>query len=110
MDRVLSASGDHVFSKANGMNSVTAIASNGARVVVTGGNLGGPAPQPLLQAYDAAGTRLALPETVDKFESGFGSVDALAIGASGRIWWNLHFRDLPPSDFLELPYLLVLHE
>lgn len=60
--------------------------------------------------HDAAGTPLALPETVQKLELGFGGADALAIAASGRIWWNLHVRDSPQMGFLELPYLLVLHE
>ncbi|HEX8107485.1 MAG TPA: hypothetical protein VF516_07135 [Kofleriaceae bacterium] len=107
----LSASGDHVFSKANGLwRQLTAIASNGARVVVTGRSPGGAAPEPRLQAFDAAGNQIFLGGSVAKFEQGFGGVDALAIGASGRIWWNLHFRDMSPSFFAELPYLLVLHE
>ena len=35
---------------------------------------------------------------------------ALAIGASGRIWWSLRVKEVPLSYFIEQPYLLVVHE
>lgn len=113
----LSASGDHVFSTANRMSRVTGIASNGARLVVSGAVLTSNF-HPRLQAYDAAGTPIPLSGLWDTSfgadsdvagaSSGFG--DALAIGASGRIWWNLRFQELPGSSFIEQHYLVALHE
>jgi hypothetical protein len=38
------------------------------------------------------------------------NVDALAIGASGRIWWSLRVKEVPLSYFNPQPYLPVLHE
>jgi len=109
----LSASGDHVFSTANRMRRVTGIASNGARLVVSGAELTSFF-RPRLQAYDAAGTPIPLTGFETSFggeigaEFGFG--DAVAIGASGRIWWNLRFRELPISQFTDQLYLVALHE
>lgn len=109
----LSASGDHVFSTANRMTRVAGIASNGARLVVSGAELGGFF-HPRLQAYSAAGTPLPLPGFDTSFggeigaDAGFG--DALAIAASGRIWWNLLFRELPLPSFSLQGYLVALHE
>jgi hypothetical protein len=103
----LSAGGDHVFSTANRMSSIAGIAVNGARVVVSGVELTS-FNHPRLQAYDAAGTPLPLTEFDTSFGTDFGGGDAVAIGASGRIWWNLHFRELPSAA--DQRYVVALHE
>lgn len=104
----LSAGGDHVFSTANRMTLVDGIASNGARVVVSGSELTS-FNHPRLQAYDAAaGTPIPLTGFDTSFGTDFSRGKAVAIAASGRIWWNLRFRELPTSG--EQAYLVALHE
>ena len=103
----LSAGGDHVFSIANRLTSISAVAANATRVVVSGMELTG-FNHARLQVYDAAGTPIPLTGLDLSFGNDFSGGDAVAIGASGRIWWDLHFRQLP--GFGEQQYLVALHE
>lgn len=98
----LSATGTHVFSRKTGYSLVGGIASNGPRIAVSGTErtqfyyL-------RFQAFDAAGTPLAT-----SFNTGFGEngqSGRVAIGASGRVWWNLETQW---PLFPRWPYLVVL--
>jgi hypothetical protein len=98
----LSATGTHVFSRKTGYSLVGGIASNGPRIAVSGTErtqfyyL-------RFQAFDAAGTPLAT-----GFNTGFGEngqAGRVAIGASGRVWWNLETQW---PLFPRWPYLVVL--
>jgi hypothetical protein len=103
----LSAGGNHVFSTANRMTQVNGIAANATRVVVSATELTG-FNHARLQLYDAGGTPIPLTGFDPSFGTDFSRGGAVAISASGRIWWNLHFRYLP--GFEEQHYLVALHE
>jgi hypothetical protein len=103
----LSPTGAHVFSDNVFVSRLSDVASNGARVAVSGWELAN-FTHPRLQLFDAVGNHI--PWTGDtSFHSDLGNGNSVAIGASGRTWWNVLTRRLPgPWPFW--PYLLVLSE
>lgn len=100
----LSATGAHVFSSRTGYTLVGGIASNGPRIVVSSTERTQFHYQ-RLQMFDAVGT----PVASTGFDTGFGEHGVggrVAIGRSGRVWWNLETRwPLVPG----WPYLVVLN-
>jgi hypothetical protein len=100
----LSATGTHVFSRKTGYREVGGIASNSARIVVS--SMDRPQYYELhLQAFDATGTPIAS----TGFDTGFGDrgkAHRVAIGASGRVWWNIEANWWPPAP--TWPYLVVV--
>jgi hypothetical protein len=107
----LSAGGDHVFSTLTHTTWVSGIASNGARIVVSAAVVSRAEQElvrPRLLAYDAAGTPIPMTAFDSSFDTDLSGGVAVAIGASGRIWWNLHFRQAP--SFGDQFYLVALRE
>jgi len=98
----LSPAGDHVFSRRTEYTLVGGIASNGPRIAVSSTERT-QFRYERFQMFDASGTQLAT-----SFDTGFGDNGVggrVAIGASGRVWWNL--QTLWPL-FPSWPYLVVL--
>jgi hypothetical protein len=101
----LSPTGAHVFSLKTGYTHIGGIASDGARVLVSGTQ------QTQfhywhLQAFDSTGAATAGPTFNTGFgENGFGG--RIAIGPSGRVWWNLETQW---PLFPKWPYLVVLDD
>lgn len=101
----LSPDGEHVFSHRTGYTHVGGIASDGARVLVSGTE------QTQfhywhLQAFDATGAAISGP----RFDTGFGELGfggAIAIGPTGRVWWN---TDTQWPYFPRWPYLVAIGE
>lgn len=98
----LSATGAHVFSRRTEDTLVGGIASNGPRIVVSSTRR--------TQFYylsfllfDAAGTPIA--STVDTGFGEHGQAGRVAIGASGRVWWNVETQW---PLFPRWPYFVVL--
>lgn len=103
----LSPVGDHVFSRNTLMYQVRSIASNGTRAVVSGVELANVF-RPRLLLFDAAGTPSQWPGDTS-FHSDIGTGDAVALGASGRIWWNTTTRK-QFGQSASSTYVLVLRE
>jgi hypothetical protein len=83
----LSSTGNHVFSERTGFTMVGGIASNGTRVVVSSTEQT-QFHREHLQWFDAAGA----PVAGSSFSTGMGELGfghRVAIGPSGRAWWNL---------------------
>lgn len=101
----LSPAGEHVFSRRTGYTHVGGIATDGARVIVSGTE------QTQfhywrLQTFDATGNAISGPRFDTGFgENGFGG--AIAIGPTGRVWWN---TDTQWPLFPRWPYLVVIAE
>lgn len=99
----LSPAGAHVFSLRTGYTQIGGIATDGARVLVSGTQ------QTQfhdwhLQTYSAAGAPAPGPAFDPGFgENGFGG--RIAIGPSGRVWWNV---DTQWPLFPRWPYLVVI--
>jgi hypothetical protein len=99
----LSETGAHVFSRKTGYTLVGGIASNGPRIVVSSTERT-QFHYLRFQVFDASGTPIASPG----FDTGFGEngqAGRVAIGASGRVWWNLETQW---PLFPKWPYLVVL--
>jgi len=98
----LSATGAHVFSRRTEYSLVGGIASNGPRIIVSSTERT-QFTYLRFQAFDAAGTPVAT-----SFDTGFGENGVsgrVAIGASGRVWWNLQTQW---PLFPKWPYLVSL--
>jgi hypothetical protein len=99
----LSAAGEHVFSLRTGYTHVGGIATDGARVLVSG-TWQTQFHYWQLQTFDAAGNAVPGPAFNTGFgEDGFGG--AIAIGPTGRVWWN---TDTQWPFFPRWPYLVVI--
>ncbi|HEY0481857.1 MAG TPA: hypothetical protein VGD37_30270 [Kofleriaceae bacterium] len=99
----LAAGGAHQFSRKTGYTLVGGIASNGSRIAVSSTE------QTQFhivhyQLFDASGAPMVTSFDTGFGENGFGG--AVAIGPTGRVWWNLVTQwPLFPS----WPYLVVLN-
>jgi len=101
----LSPAGEHVFSQRTGYTHIGGIATDGARVMVSGTE------QTQfhywhLQTFDGTGATLSGP----RFETGFGENGfggGIAIGPTGRAWWNIETQW---PLFPRWPYLVVIAE
>jgi hypothetical protein len=100
----LSVTGAHVFSRKTGYSLVGGIAANDAQIAVSGTER----TQFVylrFQRFDPSGAPIASPD----FDTGFGEngvAGRVAIGASGRVWWNL---ETSWPLFPRWPYLVVLN-
>jgi hypothetical protein len=98
----LSSTGDHVLSRRTEYSMVGGIASNGARIVVSSTERT-QFRYEHLQSFDPAGAPVTGPSLFPGLgDNGFG--DRVAIGASGRVWWNLETQW---PFFPRWPYLVA---
>jgi len=98
----LSVSGAHVFSRRTQYSLVGGIASNGSRIIVSSTERT-QFTYLRLQMLDATGASMPT-----SFNTGFGEHGVsgrVAIGAAGRVWWNLQTQW---PLFPKWPYLVVL--
>lgn len=102
----LDSTGAHVFSRKTGGSWVGGLASDGAQVIVSG-TLWQQYPYPQLFALTSAGANAALPSHSLALTAGYpnGRGGRVALGPTGRIWWNMTHQWMLTPQF---PFLVAI--